>query len=125
MQPELDLIGGFHAGPLFVIRKERAPVRPKGKEGIVHRMQTRRATPPWADMAAINEFYAQARKLTHETGELYVVDHIVPLIGKQAGCVIVSGLHVHWNMRVVHWRANAQKLNWFWPDMPFEQLDLI
>jgi hypothetical protein len=116
----LPLEGGFHAGPLFVIQKRRPLVRPKGKEGVVHRRQIKRRTPPWADMAAIKAVYAEAKRLTRETGELHVVDHIVPLCGK-----LVSGLHVHWNLRVVHWRVNSAKGAFFWPDMPMEQLDLL
>lgn len=118
-QLALPLIGGDHAGPLFVIRKQRALVRPPGKQGIVHRAQTRRATPPWADMAAIRNLYAQARALTKKTDELYVVDHIVPKINP-----IVCGLHVPWNLRVIHWRENAQKGNTWWPDMPMVQSQL-
>lgn len=116
----LELVGGFHAGPLFVINKKRPLVRPKGKEGVVHRAQRNRRTPPWADRVAIAAFYIEACRLTRETGELHVVDHIVPMCGK-----IVSGLHVPHNLRVIHWRENAAKGAWFWPDMPFEQLVLF
>lgn len=122
-QQPLPLAGGFHVGPLFVIRKQRTLVRPKGKEGIVHRQQTRRATPRWLtaeqrkQMAAL---YAQARALTEQTGELYTVDHIVPKIGKT-----VCGLHVPWNLQVLHWRANTTKGAFTWPDMWNEQMELI
>lgn len=116
----LPLDGGFHAGPLFIIQKRRPLVRPKGKEGIIHRRQTQRATPKWADMGAIAAFYEEARRLTRETGQLYVVDHIVPKCGG-----IVCGLHVPWNLRVIHWRENAQKgANW-WPNMPMQQMNLF
>jgi 5-methylcytosine-specific restriction endonuclease McrA len=87
---------------------------------MVHRAQTRRATPPWADLEAIEKFYEEARHKTAETGELHVVDHIVPKIGK-----IVCGLHVHWNLRVIHWLENSRKGAWEWPGMPMEQLTLI
>lgn len=64
MQLVLPLAGGHHVGPLFVIRKQRPLARPPGKQGIVHRAQTVRATPPWADQAAIRKLYAEARALT-------------------------------------------------------------
>lgn len=113
-------LDGYDHGPLFApLRKRRAPVRPKGKEGVVHRAQTVRATPPWADRQVIAEFYREAKRLTRETGELHVVDHIVPKISP-----LVCGLHVPANLRVIHWRENTAKANIWWPDMWGIQLSL-
>jgi hypothetical protein len=121
----IDLVGGSHAGPLFIIQKQRPLARPHGKQGAVRRAQERRRRPPWADRKAIRALYNEARRLTKLTGELHVVDHIVPLIGKYNGVNIVSGLHVDYNMRVVHWKPNAQRGNYEWPDMPVQQLELL
>ena len=121
-QRPLPLAGGHHAGPLFVPRLRRGLVRPKGKEGVIHRAQTVRATPPWLtddQRQQIREAYALARRLTRDTGQLHVVDHIVPKCGRT-----VCGLHVPWNLTVMHWRANAQKGAFIWPDMWNEQMDL-
>lgn len=120
----LDLVGGAHAGPLFIIQKQRPLARPRGKQGAVRRAQERRRRPPWADRKAIRALYNEARRLTKLTGELHVVDHIVPLIGKYNGKNIVSGLHVDYNMRVVHWKPNAQRGHYEWPDMPVQQMEL-
>lgn len=118
-QIPLALFGGAHTGPLFAIRKQRTPRRPLGKAGIIHRAQTRRATPPWVDLTVIATFYAEARRRTRAEDELWVVDHIVPKINP-----IVCGLHVPANLRVIHWRENAAKGNRWWPDMPMMQAQL-
>ena len=68
----------------------------------------KRATPPWADMEAIKAVYAEADRLTLETGVAHHVDHIVPIKGE-----MVSGLHVHWNLRPLPWRENISKKNKF------------
>lgn len=119
----LDL-DGVCSGPLFGPSKIiRELSRPPGKQGIVHRAQTKRATPRWlseADLKAIRDLYAQAKYLTAKTGELHVVDHIVPKIGGT-----VCGLHVPWNLRVIHWLDNAQKGAAWWPDMWMVQLELL
>lgn len=121
MTTPLDLEGGFHVGPLFEKNIIRPLVRPPGKQGMVHRAQTKRATPRWlseADLDWIADLYREAKWRTEQTGELHVVDHIVPKIGKT-----VCGLHVPWNLRVIHWRENATKGASWWPDMWMEQAD--
>jgi hypothetical protein len=121
VQLTLALTTGYHAGPLFIVQKRRAPVIHGGTLGGKRRRQREaRATPAWADLNEIRAKYREAKRLSKLTGELYVVDHIVPLDGK-----LVCGLHVHWNMRVVHWLENSKKSWHTWPDMPFEQLELI
>lgn len=120
-QLTLALTTGYHAGPLFIVNKRRAPVIHGGTLGGKRRRQReKRNTPPWADMKAIRSMYRQAELMTRATGELYVVDHIVPLDGK-----LVCGLHWHANMRVIHWLENSKKGWGTWPDMPFEQLELL
>ena len=74
--------------------------RAKGRYyAALRRSATLRATPPWADLNAIESFY-RACPAGME------VDHIVPLRGE-----LVCGLHVHWNFQYLTKCANSAKGN--------------
>ena len=73
------------------------------------RRKHRQATPRWLtdiQKAEMRNLYMYAVTLTKTTGERYVVDHIVPLRGKE-----VCGLHVPWNLRVITHAENLKKSN--------------
>ena len=120
MQMVLNLVGGFHAGSIFVISKRRMPKR-YGTilQGRLRRQAEARATPPWVDKIEIRKIYNHRDELKRQTGQPYEVDHIVPLTHP-----LVCGLHVPWNMQVLHWKDNATKSNNWWPDMPNQQLGI-
>lgn len=65
-----------------------------------------RSCPPWASRDAIAAIYAEAARMTQETGVQHDVDHEIPL----RGCC-VSGLHVPWNLRVMPASENRAKGN--------------
>ena len=65
-----------------------------------------KATPPWADLEAIKEFYTKREQLTKDTGVLHHVDHIVPLNG-----VEVRGLHCENNLQILTASENLSKYN--------------
>lgn len=64
-----------------------------------------RATPAWADRGQIYRIYNEAADLRAE-GIPATVDHFYPLAGE-----LVSGLHVHQNLRIVSHLDNSRKNN--------------
>jgi hypothetical protein len=67
------------------------------------------ATPPWLtddQKWMISEIYELRMQRQEITGVEHHVDHIVPLLGKEA-----RGLHVPWNLRVVTAETNLRKSN--------------
>lgn len=74
-----------------------------------YRAKKIRAKPNWLGkrhLSQIKELYWLARDLQCVTGELYHVDHIVPLQGEN-----VCGLHVPWNLQVLPADINLSKGN--------------
>ena len=69
----------------------------------------RRATVAWANHEAIGAIYAEAARLTRETGIPQEVDHVVPLIHN-----LICGLHVEGNLQILTARDNRRKRN-KWP----------
>lgn len=65
-----------------------------------------RATPAWADHDAIRAIYAEAARLTRETGIRHEVDHFYPLQGE-----LVCGLHCEANLQILTKEENIRKLN--------------
>lgn len=75
------------------------------------RARARRATPAWADRAAISMIYRVA-EVIRITGFDVEVDHFIPIKGK-----LVSGLHVHNNLQIILTTANRRKGNRITDDM--------
>lgn len=73
-----------------------------------HRAAKIQRTPDWADFEAIKLEYELAEYCSKMTGILYHVDHEIPLRGE-----LVSGLHVHNNLRIIPAVENLRKNNRF------------
>lgn len=67
-----------------------------------------RATPSWANAAAIKTIYEEAKRLSILTGIPHHVDHIIPLQGS-----LVCGLHVENNLQILTASENSRKKNRF------------
>jgi 5-methylcytosine-specific restriction endonuclease McrA len=73
------------------------------------------ATPPWLP----EEMIKQIERIYLSAGPDDHVDHIVPLKNE-----LVCGLHVPWNLQVLPAKVNMSKSNRWWPDHPYENLEL-
>lgn len=71
------------------------------------------AVPKWGNIEAVRSIYKAAQDLTVSTGIKHHVDHIVPL-----NHPLVCGLHVEYNLDPIPAKANMEKGNRMWPNMP-------
>src|SRR6476660_5046805 len=69
------------------------------------------AIPSWADHDKIKAIYAEAVRLTKETGIKHEVDHIYPLQSK-----VMCGLHWEANLQILPMFENRSKSNRRWPE---------
>jgi hypothetical protein len=66
---------------------------------IERRVQLKaQATPSWCDLAEVAAVYAEAERLTVETGIVHEVHHIYPIMEFSA---LFVGLHVPWNLEIL------------------------
>lgn len=98
-------VGGGDAEAGRRILADRKRAQQAGSKRL-HAARMTQAMPSWADREAIAAIYVEAQRLTRETGIPHEVDHIEPLLGKNA-----SGLHVHYNLRVITRTENRRKSN--------------
>lgn len=73
------------------------------------RAKRRNRKPKWIKDVFIEEikvWYKRAKLIKQFTGELWEVDHIIPMNGKK-----VSGLHVPWNLQLLTKKQNREKSN--------------
>lgn len=78
----------------------------KNAQTAQYRMTKISATPAWANVDEIAKKYAEAARMTKETGILHHVDHIWPLKG-----IGFVGLHVEYNLQILTATDNLSKGN--------------
>ncbi len=75
----------------------------------IRRAMKRLRTPKWltrSDRIEMNWAYRTATNISREAGIRYVVDHIIPLQGKN-----ISGLHCPQNLQIITRSINSSKSN--------------
>jgi hypothetical protein len=94
-----------------IVKRRWASAHPdqKNADTAKRRAAKLQRTPLWLTPEhhkQIGQFYWEAADVSKLVGEFYHVDHIVPLQGKT-----VSGLHVPWNLQILHAKENLSKGN--------------
>lgn len=105
-------------------RKWRSNNRPTARAAGARRTAAKlRSIPAWANHAKIKAIYAEADRLTRETGIIHEVDHIYPLQSK-----VMCGLHWEANLQILPRSENRSKSNRRWPKqhpmVPVQSLNL-
>jgi hypothetical protein len=72
-----------------------------------------------SDKIELRRIYKKAEVMRSKGVDVHV-DHIIPLNNP-----IVCGLHVPWNLTYLWCKDNLTKSNHWWPDHPFENLNLF
>jgi high-affinity K+ transport system ATPase subunit B len=85
--------------------RQRFPEKKNAADSLRRAEQAQR-TPKWADLEKIKDVFRVATQMQRELGVRMSVDHVIPLKGE-----VVSGLHVHENIRVFPFVENARKSN--------------
>lgn len=94
---------------LRAMERERYKTQDKYRTlNVVKAAARRRAICSWANFDKVAAIYAEARRLSKETGTEHVVDHIVPIKHK-----LVCGLTNEFNLQVIPDSENAKKRNKF------------
>lgn len=76
----------------------------------------------WPDWCAEHPGFKAVKdewRLRKLAGEDVHIDHVIPICSD-----IVCGLHVPWNLEVITVTENLRKSNRWWPDHPFENMEL-
>lgn len=76
------------------------------------RAQKLSATPSWSCEETVKSIYLEALAKQEKFGEVFHVDHIVPLQSE-----FVCGLHCQYNLQILTKAENLIKGNRHWPDM--------
>lgn len=133
LEPDSSSRAKLNARKRLSLNKRRAKLTPAERLEVSWRRYARPPTPrsgsqnekdlkkvtlanahmAWSDLDKVYRTYLAAAVMSNLLGEMYVVDHTVPLSHP-----LVCGLHSHTNLVVISSRENNLKGNSYWPDMP-------